>query len=510
MRKVTKREKGNISELGIRAALVVDDDPAMRKLLAGILEDDGWTIQTADNGKSALARLSENDFDVVLSDLKMPEMDGMELLKNLRMKRPDLPVVVLTAYGSVTGAVEAMKIGAFDFLTKPLPEPESLRKVMRDAWLSSRDDKGEQESTRTSPQITEPVGREPVFLEVLEMARAVAPRATSVLIVGESGTGKEVLARYIHSRSKRSRGPFVAINCAAIPENLLESQLFGHEKGAFTGAVHSHDGYFRQAHGGTLLLDEIGELAIPLQSKLLRVIESNRLTPVGSEKQIEVDVRIIASTNKDLEKAVKSGEFRSDLFFRINVFPIRLPPLRERPGDIILLANHFLRILARSPDRTHPGIGAEVEQVLLSRDWPGNVRELQNVLERAYILSRGGEIKPRHLGHSVLSGNQVESAGKGKGDISGSYERGDDVKGAEATGEGSRGEVVTVGKVRDGEEDGGGTALNLKELERRAIIKAINEEGGNRKRAAKRLGIALRTLQYKIKQYDLPNQQKDD
>ncbi len=443
--------------------LVVDDDPAMRKLLADILKDDGWSVETAEDGKAALAALSRSSFDVVLSDLKMDGMDGMELLRNLRKYRPDLPVVVLTAYGSVSGAVEAMKLGAFDFLTKPLPSPETLRKVVKKAFESTRTGGGSSRGLRAVSN--EPVGADPRFLELLEMARAVAPRSTSVLIVGESGTGKEVLARYIHDRSSRVGGPFVALNCAAIPDSLLESQLFGHEKGAFTGAIDSHEGFFKQADRGTLLLDEVGEMTLPLQAKLLRVIESRQMVPVGSEQPVDVDVRLIASTNKDLEKAVANGEFRRDLFFRINVFPLKLPPLRERPNDIIPLALHFLEILGSGVDRTPPGLSSEVRNALLSREWPGNVRELQNVLERAYILSRGGEIQLKHIGEDSVSGLVSESSST--------------------------------------ENPDPGDALNLKELERLAIEKAIRAENGNRKRAAKRLGIALRTLQYKIKEYSI-------
>ena len=489
-------------------ALIVDDEPGMRELLMTILEDDGWEVEGAQDGKSALAKLSEFEADVLLSDLKMPEMDGMALLRHLSHRDPALPVVVLTAYGSVEGAVEAMKLGAFDFLTKPLPEPETLRETMARALRS----RGSGREARSPGQ--GPIGKDPAFIELLEMAKAVAPRSTTVLIHGESGTGKEVVARFIHQESQRSQGPFVAINCAAIPENLLESQLFGHEKGAFTGAAKRHEGLFRQAHGGTLLLDEVAEMALALQSKLLRVLETGRLTPVGAEETVDVDVRLLAATNRNLGSEVESGRFRRDLFFRLNVFPLELPPLRERRQDILLLARHFLNLLGRGVGKVAPTLTTSAQRALLHHPWPGNIRELQNVLERAYILSKGGEIEPRHLGIDV--GREV---GQGLASDSDSdsepgpdlepdseSEPGPDLEPDSDSEPGPDLEPDSESESTSADppaEKGTGEALTLKELERHAIEKALEATGGNRKKAAKRLGIAVRTLHYKIKQYGL-------
>jgi two-component system response regulator FlrC len=306
------------------------------------------------------------------------------------------------------------------------------------------------------------VCEDPAFCQVMELVRAVADRDTTVLVTGESGTGKEVVARALHSASPRGSGPYVALNCAAIPESLLESELFGHEKGAFTGATAAHPGMFEQAHGGTLLLDEVGEMAPGLQAKLLRVLETRKVVRLGSTRDREVDVRVIAATNRELEAEVQAGRFRQDLYFRLNVFPIHIPPLRERLADILPLARHFLAILGSSPGRTSPTLSAAAEAALMAYGWPGNVRELQNAVERATILAGGEVLTPKHLGLPGELG-----------------------AGARATGSQTPGGVT------------------LKDLEKRAIIAALEGVDGNRRKAAKQLGIALRTLQYKIKDYDI-------
>ncbi len=428
--------------------LIAEDDEGMRCLLARILEDAGWSVEQAEDGRRALEYVERGRFRVLVTDLKMPHMDGMELLRRVKTVQPDLPVVVLTAYGTVPGAVEAMKLGAFDFLTKPLSEPAQLRDVVTRAIGA--------DSARAAMEEGGPIGEDPAFEKVLEMARVVAERDTTVLLLGESGVGKEVLARYIHASSPRAKGPFVAVNCAAIPRHLLESELFGHEKGAFTGATSQHRGYFERADNGTLLLDEVGELPLEVQAKFLRVLEDRSVLRVGGSRPVAVDVRIVAATNRDLEERVQAGSFRQDLFFRLAVFPIRIIPLRERPADILPLARHFLKLLSSAPGRTAPVLSKAAQQALLEHDWPGNVRELQNVMERALIMARGRTIEPEHLGLS------------------------------------SRGP--------SGGADAGST---LKDMERRAIAQALEAEGGNRRRAAKRLGIALRTLQYKIREYGL-------
>ncbi|MFH2006139.1 MAG: sigma-54 dependent transcriptional regulator [bacterium] len=443
--------------------LIAEDDAGMRDLLTQILAEDGYRVVAVEDGQQAVLRLKREEPRALLTDLKMPRMDGMELLRWVVRERPGLPVVVLTAFGSVPGAVEAMRLGAFDFLSKPLPTPGHLRQVMERALASGHG------VGRGEPVPQGIVCEDPAFCRVMELVRAVADRDTTVLVTGESGTGKEVVARALHSASPRGSGPYVALNCAAIPESLLESELFGHDKGAFTGAVSGHPGMFEQAAGGTLLLDEIGEMQPALQAKLLRVLETRRVTRLGGTKEISVDVRVVAATNRELEAEVGSGRFRQDLFFRLNVFPIRIPPLRERAADILPLARHFLAILGASPGRTVPTLAADAEAALQAHPWPGNVRELQNAMERATILAPTGELLPEHLGLSTVGG--AVPAG--------------DAPGARST------------------PPGADSGLTLKDLERRAIVEALAVTGGNRRKAAKRLGIALRTLQYKLKEYEI-------
>ncbi|MCD6499616.1 MAG: sigma-54-dependent Fis family transcriptional regulator [Deltaproteobacteria bacterium] len=451
--------------------LVVEDDPGMQDLLKRILEGAGYVVATADDGVEALDVLSVLSTKVVITDLKMPRMGGMDLLMRLCDERPDVPVVVLTAFGTVPGAVDAMKLGAFDFMTKPLPDPEHLRQAVARAMDEAHRRANDSASGRSvisasvakAPSVRpgpddEPVAEDPAFERVLEMASMVAQRDTTVLLTGESGTGKEVVARFIHRMSPRGSGPFVAVNCAAIPENLMESELFGHEKGAFTGAVKMHRGVFEQGGGGTLLLDEVGELPLAIQAKFLRVLEDRRVTRVGGTASSLVDVRIVAATNRNLEEEAQAHRFREDLFFRLNVFPIVLPPLRERPADIVALARRFLAILGRAPGRTSLTMTPEAVRVLQAHRWPGNVRELQNVIERAVIMAGPGPILPEHFGLTSLG--------------------------------------TSLGSVPEAQ-------MTLKEMERQAIVAALQACDGNRKAAAKKLGIALRTLQYKIRDYGL-------
>jgi len=429
----------------IKRILVAEDDEAMGELLQRILSDEGYEVTLARDGKEAIARL-DGTHHLVLTDMRMPEADGAEVMAYVQRRWPGTPVVVMTAFGSIPGAVEAMRDGAFDYLTKPLPDPEALRRVVRRA-LSA---------TSPGQRDERVVARDPAMARVLEQVRLLAPRETTVLLMGESGTGKEVLARMLHRLSPRAEGPFVAVNCAALTESLLESELFGHERGAFTGATSRRQGRFEQAHGGTLLLDEVGETSPGLQAKLLRVLQERTFERVGGTRTVEVDVRLVAATNRDLRAEVSAHRFREDLFYRLAVFPLEIPPLRERPRDILPLAEHFLGFLGRDPNRTSPGLDPRTRDALLAHPWPGNVRELQNVMERAVVLAGGDSICPDHL--ALELGNPA------------------------ATPEGS------------------GT---LKDMERRAVAAALEATGGNRRQAAKRLGIALRTLQYKIKDYGL-------
>jgi two-component system response regulator FlrC len=431
--------------------LLAEDDASMRRLLERILVEDGHEVTAVADGLAAIARL-EQPFDLVLTDVRMPGADGIQVLQAARRRRPTLPVVVITAFGSIPGAVDAMRLGAVDYLSKPLPSPQQLRDVVRRALA---------QGANAGPARPDVIAHDPAMQRVVEDARRVAARDTTVLLLGESGVGKEVVARLLHDSSPRAAGPFVAVNCAAITESLLESELFGHEKGAFTGAVARHEGKFEQADGGTLFLDEIAETGGALQAKLLRVLQERQLVRVGGERAVEVDVRVVAASNRDLEAAVRAGGFREDLYYRLAVFPIRIPPLRERLEDILPLAEHFLRLLGRGPAHTAPPITDEARAALAAHRWPGNVRELQNSVERALILSAGEPITAAMLGLTA---------------------------GAEATAGGAA--------AVDG-------AVTLKELEQRAIRAALEAEGGNRRRAAKRLGIALRTLQYKLKEYGI-------
>jgi two-component system, NtrC family, response regulator AtoC len=433
-----------------KRVLIAEDDRAMQRLLSRIVADEGHEVVTADDGLAAIARL-EQPFDLVLTDMRMPGADGAQVLELVQRRWPSTPVVVLTAFGSIPGAVDAMRFGAFDYITKPLPDPQTLRSVVARA-LQSQLPRGVDADL---------VVVDPAMTQVVEAARRVAIRDTTVLLLGESGTGKEVLARLVHEHSTRAKGPFVAVNCAALTESLLESELFGHERGAFTGAVARHEGRFEQAHEGTLFLDEIGEMSAALQAKLLRVLQDKTFERVGGEHAISVDVRLVAATNRELQTEVRAGSFREDLYYRLAVFPIEIPPLRRRPADIIPMAEHFLRLLTRGPSRTAPTLTEDARAALAAYDWPGNVRELQNVMERCLVLSGGAPITSAILGLPTPTT-------------------------APASGGEPPAEVTT-----------------LKEMEKRAIQAALVAEGGNRRRAAKRLGIALRTLQYKIKEYEI-------
>jgi DNA-binding NtrC family response regulator len=430
----------------------------MRELLGRILGEMGLEVEAVPDGLAAMARLAEA-FDLVITDIRMPGADGIQVLEYARRKWPATPVIVLTAFGTIPGAVDAMRLGAFDYLQKPLPEPQALREVVARALA---------QAGRDPRPVATVVAEDPLMAKVEETARRVAPTETTVLLLGESGTGKEVIARLIHEASPRAGAAFVAVNCAALAETLLESELFGHEKGAFTGAHARHQGRFEQAHQGTLLLDEVGEMSPALQAKLLRVLQERTFERVGGEQTVTVDVRVVAATNRDLGQQVARGAFREDLYYRLAVFPIEIPPLRERRADIIPLARHFLELLAQGGGvGSAPELTEGARSALLEHTWPGNVRELQNVLERSVILSGGGAITPGHLGlHTSQAASAAPTQADGKG--------------------------------------------TLKQMERRAIQAALEAENGNRRRAAKRLGIALRTLQYKIKEYGLTSDNPPD
>jgi DNA-binding NtrC family response regulator len=437
--------------------LVVDDEPAQRQLLAGALDHD-YIIVKAANGLEATQLLGARSFDLIITDERMPGMSGIELIHWVREHYPETPILVLTAYGSIETAVEAMKLGAQEYLTKPLKNPEELRmvvaKVLRQRALQDQNlvHRGEEEMKFPSDIIAESEGMK----VILQLAAQVAEQSTTVLLTGESGTGKEVVARYIHRRSLRHDDPFVAVNCAALSESLLESELFGHEKGAFTGAIQSRRGRFELAHGGTLFLDEVAEMSFNLQAKLLRVLQEQQFERVGGTRTISVDVRLIAATNKDLQKAISEKTFREDLFYRLNVFPIHIPPLRERRIDIKPLAEHFVKKLAariaRSAVRLHP----DTTRDLVEYDWPGNVRELENAIERAMIVARSEVIRPEDL-PLQLDARSMKTA----------------------------------------------SPRTLADIEKEAILKALANNDGDRRATAEELGMSLRTLQYRLKEYGL-------
>ena len=425
--------------------LIVEDDPTLRMALLDTLEEAGFEVSEACNGKEALLQLMHRDIDVIVSDVQMDVMDGNELLSLAREKYPSIPFVMMTAHASVERAVAAMQDGATDYLQKPFEAPSLVSTVTRMVKRSGLDS-------------SEMVAEDAKTKQILEIVRRVAPSDASIMISGESGTGKEVLAKTIHQYSDRSDKPFVALNCAAIPENMLEAILFGYEKGAFTGATSAREGKFEQANGGTLLLDEISEMAIELQAKLLRVLQEQEVERLGGKTTIPLDVRVLATTNRHLTAEVAEGRFREDLYFRLNVFPIELPPLRERPNDVLPLACRFIERYAVSKPLS---LSAASEQRLLSHGWRGNIRELGNCIHRACILSSGKEITPSDLVFDALVDMGSSSSSKD----------------AELASEG------------------------LKGSERDMILTALRDSNGNRKLASERLGISGRTLRYKLAKY---------
>ncbi len=428
--------------------LIVEDDPALREALSDTLELSGYPVRTAEDGRNALQVMQQEPIGMVVSDVQMQPMDGHELLREIHKSLPGTPVLLMTAYGSIEKAVMAMHDGAVDYLVKPF-EAEVLVSKVAEHLPSPAD---------TNPE--GPVAEDLRSREVLELARRVAQSEATVLLNGESGTGKEVYARYIHQQSPRRDGPFVAINCAAIPENMLEAVLFGYEKGAFTGAYQSTAGKFEQAQGGTLLLDEISEMSLALQAKLLRVLQERELERLGGRRMIDLDVRVLATTNRRLREEVSAGRFREDLYYRLNVFPIRLPPLRERPRDILPLA-HYLLAKSLRPGQKLPNISEAAQQQLLSHPWPGNVRELDNLMQRALILNTGGTLESADLAFEA----QVD-------------------------------ELQT--ETQPSQPGKGRLPEDLRSVEEQMILDALEDGRVSRKHVASRLGISERTLRYKI------------
>lgn len=398
--------------MGNETILVVDDSPAVLNGIAEILQSNGYTVDTAPDGAIAIDKINDKFYDIILTDLAMPKKDGMELLKYITENSPESMCIIITGYGTIKNAVEAIRLGAFDYLTKPV-KSEEIQVVIERA-LNYRDLK--RENTTLKKQLTTRyayeniVGDSEKIYEVFRLIDKVAQTDSTVLIMGESGTGKELIAHAIHYQSDRRDKPFIPVNCGAIPEELLESELFGHEKGAFTHAIRTRIGRFELAHNGTIFLDEIGDMSPNLQVKILRTLQGHQFERIGGTKTIKTDIRVIAATNKNLEEAVEAGRFREDLYYRLNVIPIYVPPLRERAGDIPLLVHHFLEKFNNSKKKNIKSISKEVMQCFMSYDWPGNVRELENMIERLIILANDDKITIRDLPERLLAHRKKDTA----------------------------------------------------------------------------------------------------
>ncbi|MBP8815552.1 MAG: sigma-54-dependent Fis family transcriptional regulator [Desulfobulbus sp.] len=440
--------------------LIVDDERVHRFMLRSLFAEWGWDAEEADDGSTAVAAVEQGPWDVILMDVRMTTMDGMEALKRIHALNPAIPVVIMTAYSSVDSAVAAIKQGAHDYLTKPL-DFDRLRTTLEVAMGHRQQEETVEEPGQPFGDDGRIIGSSAPMVALWDLIVHVAPTEATVLINGESGTGKELVASALHHKSLRSSGPFVKVNCAALAETLLESELFGHERGAFTGADRRREGRFVQAHGGTLFLDEIGETSPAMQAKLLRVLQEHELQRVGGQETIRVDVRIIVATNRDLEEEVAAGRFREDLYYRLNVVELEVPPLRDRHGDIPLLATYFLRRFADKNNRAVSGITPECMDILNRYPWPGNVRELEHCIERGVILMRGDYLDVNALPLAVqrwAGANEPRETGE---------------------------------------------PSTLKEAEKALILKTLEETGGNRSEAARRLQITRKTLLNKLKSYGI-------
>jgi len=451
--------------------LLVEDDRALREALADTLCLGGHDYRAVDCAEAALVALNEESFGLVVSDVNMPGMDGHQLLAQIRGRYPQLPVLLMTAFGAVERAVDAIRQGAADYLVKPF-EPRTLLELVARHALGKL----------TAGERDGPVAVEPASVQLLELASRVAQSDSTVMITGESGTGKEVLARYIHQQSPRASGPFIAINCAAIPDNMLEATLFGHEKGAFTGAVTAQPGKFELADGGTILLDEISEMPLGLQAKLLRVLQEREVERVGARKPINLDIRVLATSNRDLASEVAAGRFREDLYYRLSVFPLAWRPLRERPADILPLAERLLAKHVKKMNQVPVRLSESAAQSLVQHQWPGNVRELDNAIQRALILQQGGVIQAQDLCLHAPIGQSVQGTAPHLAVVP------------------SVAPPMAQPLESPSAVDAGALGEDLRRREFQVIIDTLRAERGRRKEAAERLGISPRTLRYKLAQ----------
>jgi two-component system response regulator HydG len=448
------------------SVLVVDDESSILDTLRILLRKEGYEVTTAQGGKAGMEQIRSGSHSIVLTDVRMPQVSGLDILRAAREQDPETPVILMTAQASLQTAVQAVNEGAFYYIQKPFSNDELLAILRRACEFRSirvENKQLKQDIRRRSdrPNVTRPIGKSRRFTEVLKLAEVVAPTSSTVLIQGESGTGKEVVARYIHNLSPRAEGPFLSINCGAMPETLLESELFGHVKGSFTGAVRDKQGLFAAARSGTFFMDEVGEMPPSLQIKLLRVLQEREVIPVGATEAIPVDVRIIAATNRDLEEEVRRGNFRADLFYRLNVIALELPALRDRKDDLLLLLDAFLQDLATERGSDIKALSSEAMDAVMVYDWPGNVRELQNALEHAVVLTRGSNIEPTALPERITRRKK---------------------------------EPLVADRVQ------ANPALDV--IERAYIMWVLQAEGGNKTRAAEVLGIDPSTLYRKLSRYE--------
>ncbi|NCC24778.1 MAG: sigma-54-dependent Fis family transcriptional regulator [Deltaproteobacteria bacterium] len=448
--------------------LIIDDEAGLRLMLRAVLEDVGYRVDDASDGEKGLASFEAGEYGVVLLDMRMPGMDGMEVLRRILHSAPNQPVVMLTAFGTVGSAVEAMKSGAFDYLTKPA-DNEELKAVVAKACEHGRLRRENADLRKRLGGGRAIIGQSRTMARVLDLLDQAGPTEVTVLVTGESGTGKELVAEALHSRSARKNMPLIKVNCAALPSDLLESELFGYRKGAFTGAVQDKPGRFQLASGGTLFLDEIGEMPVALQAKILRALQERVVEPLGSVRAEEVDVRLVAATNRDLQTEVAAGRFREDLYYRLNVLEIHMPPLKDRQGDIPLLVEFLIRKLGEKNRKSIRSASPAFLEALERYSWPGNVRELENTLERAIILSRADVLEPRDLPAHVFEPRTSESS---------------------ADPDLSPGSTVQ-------------SETPLDRAEREALVRTLAKHGGHREQTARALGISRRTLQYKIRKFGL-------